>query len=95
MRVLVLHHPTNRIKGEIRTHGVEVDTNVFVFDMTTKDVDSLWSWLWQQSLNHKNFTATLIEPCSGKPGFSTRSFGSNQGKTSVIDGVLVKSRPIT
>lgn len=45
MRVLVLHHPTNRIKGEIRTHGVEVDTNVFVFDMTTKDVDSLWSWL--------------------------------------------------
>ena len=69
-----------------------VDTNVFAFDLTTEDMDGLWNWLQTAMVKNRKLRAVLVEPSTGKPGFSHKGLGIKVGCTSEIDGLCLKSR---
>ena len=91
MRVIVLRNPPRKLKGMVSRVSTEVSTNVFVTTISSKEADSLW-WDLQGS-DAMDFGCVMAEPSTVEPGFSIRCFGSLQGRTAVIDGIPVKSRP--
>lgn len=90
MRVCVVHNPSARVKGKLRSLGVEVDTNVFALDLTTDATNDLWAWLGHRVQG--DMRATLVEPATGKPGFTHRGLGNSPPRTISFDGIPLKLR---
>lgn len=93
MQVLIVHNPTRRVKGKFHSYGVEFDTNSFVFDLTSADMEVLWAWIMQQIPRH-SFRATLATPSTGKPGFVLRGLGEKSSSCGTLDGIQVKKRKL-
>lgn len=70
--------------------GVEVDTNVFVLDITADAAEDLWCWMKTQVRGEAR--ATMIEPTTGKPGFTVKGLGDSPQRTELFDGIPLRVR---
>lgn len=88
MRVLVLQHAKENIRGQISRYMQEIRPFVFVGDIGKKVADGVWDMVCEQ----EGVDAVFVEPCKGEQSYSVRTFNNPDYEPVLFDNILLFGR---
>jgi len=90
MIVLILEKVPASLRGEITRWMIELNTGVFVGNISALVREKLWEQICQKI---KGGSATLLQSASNEQGYSIRTYGSTSRKIRSFDGLHLVTIP--
>lgn len=85
MRVLVLQHAKEDIRGKVSRYMQEVRPFVFVGEIGKKTADGIWEMVCSQN----EVDAVFVEPCKGEQGYAVRTFNNPDYEPALFDEIIL------
>lgn len=92
MQVFIVRNPSNRIRGLLRSVGVEVDTNVFFTGLTASRCHDIYYQIVDVGELVPGFRVTLVESTKSPVGYKTSTFGHKRPFNTLLDGISLRTR---